>query len=135
MKNRLGLIVIAAIAAAGLAACAQTAQKNLQLIAGLKGNWANPSSGVLSGLCITQCNADACMDFDTLTNLCVQGLPVQGVIGSEVRTIGCPDLNYATSGAVTLLQLPATCIQPLPTSTPAPTPAPTAAPSAAAATH
>ncbi len=131
MFKRIGLMATA-LAFCVLAGCAQSAQKNLQLVAGLKGNFANPSSYVLGPLCTTQCQADACTDYDTLSNLCAQGLPVQGVIGSEVRSIGCPDLDYPTSGTAVLVQLPPTCITALPT--PVPSPAPTAAPSAAAAT-
>ena len=124
MRNHFKLFMIAGLMLA-LSACAQTAQKTLQI--GLTGKFANPMASVLLPLCTTQCNADACLDYNTLGNACANGLPVQGVIGSEVRQLGCPDLGYSTSGTFVVDGLPASCIQPLATPTSAPSPAPTSA--------
>ena len=112
-------IIIVAIAALALSGCAQTAQKTLEV--GLTGKFANPMASVLLPLCTTQCNADACLDYNSLGNVCANGLPVQGLIGSEIRQVGCPDLGYSTTGPFTVVGLPASCVQPLPTPAPAKT--------------
>ena len=96
----------------------------------LVGNFPNPSAPVLSGLCLNQCQANACTDYNTISDACVRGLPVQGALSGIITTDAlahfCPINNYSTTAPASggmYIQLPASCV--------GPTPAPTAAASPA----
>jgi hypothetical protein len=82
---------------------------------GLKliGNFPNPSAPVLSGLCLNQCQANACTDYNTISDACVRGLPIQGMAAAEVLTHFCPINNYSLTAPATgsmYIQLPASCV-------------------------
>lgn len=110
MRKRIGFwmrIGLVAIGAAMIAGCATTGQQGLALI----GTVPNPSEPVLRNLCVKDCQANACTNYNTVMDACEHGLPIQGAVGVAMLAHFCPVNNYPYMGSLPMIVLPDSCVK------------------------